>query len=309
MADFFPEGELIKTELNRQRLSSRAAIADSIAHGDIVEAPCIICDNEHNLIVDFGFIRGIIPRSEGALGIDEGTVRDIALISRVNKIVCFRIMGFSNDKNGRETLILSRKEAQRQCYLQYLSKLISGDIIPAKVTHLEQFGCFVDIGCGIASMIPIDAISVSRILHPADRFYVGQRIKVVIKGREGRKFNLTHKELLGTWEENAARFTVGETVSGIIRSIESYGVFVELMPNLAGLAELRENVGINQHASVYIKAIIPEKMKVKLIIVDSFDMGYMSDENEYFISEGHIDRWIYSTAKCGKLIESDFTGI
>ena len=36
---------------------------------------------------------------------------------------------------------------------------------------------------------------------------------------------LTHKELLGTWEENIAMFQTGETVAGIIRSVEPYGIF------------------------------------------------------------------------------------
>ena len=45
----------------------------------------------------------------------------------------------------------------------YISKLIPGDIIPARITHLEAFGAFADIGCGIVSLLPIDTISVSRI--------------------------------------------------------------------------------------------------------------------------------------------------
>lgn len=306
MAEFYPEGELIKTEENRRRLSSKTALAECIARGDILEAPCIICDNAHNLIVDLGIIKGVIPRNEGALGIEDGSTRDIALISRVNKIVCFTALSFGIDKNGNEILLLSRREAQRRCYEKYLSGLRNGDIIHAKVTHLEQFGCFVDIGCGIASMIPIDSISVSRISHPSDRFYIGQDIRAIVKSRDDMKFNLTHKELLGTWEENAAHFSVGETVSGIIRSIENYGVFVELMPNLAGLAELRENVCVNQYASVYIKAIIPEKMKIKLIIVDSFDMGFSDGMFRYFIEDGHIDRWVYSSPKSDRLTQSVF---
>lgn len=54
-------------------------------------------------------------------------------------------------------------------------------------------------------------------------------------------------------------FSTGETVGGIVRSIEPYGIFIELAPNLAGLAEPRENVRVGQAASVYIKALIPEK--------------------------------------------------
>lgn len=56
-----------------------------------------------------------------------------------------------------------------------------------------------------------------------------------------------------------------------MRSVEHYGVFVELAPNLAGLAEPKDGVKVGQQASVYIKNLIPEKMKIKLIIIDSFD--------------------------------------
>ena len=140
----------------------------------------------------------------------------------------------------------------------------------AEVTHLEPFGCFVDIGCGISSLIPIDSISVSRISHLSDRFQVGQNIRAVIKALEGGRVFLTHKELLGTWEENARLFHRDETVTGIVRSVEHYGIFVELTPNLAGLAEPKEGVQVGQTASVYIKSLIPEKMKIKLTVVDSF---------------------------------------
>ncbi|MCM1382134.1 MAG: hypothetical protein NC192_09360, partial [Muribaculaceae bacterium] len=117
---------------------------------------------------------------------------------------------------------------------------------------------------------------------------------------------VTLRELLGTWEENAARFNYGETVSGIIRSVEDYGIFVELAPNLAGLAEPKEGAAVGQHASVYIKALIPEKMKVKLIIVDVFSGTHVHRPPEYFITEGHIDHWRYSSELSPKVIESRF---
>ena len=190
--------------------------------------------------------------------------------------------------------------------VNYISKLCAGDIVPAKVTHLEQFGAFVDIGCGIPSLIPIDAISISRISHPSDRFKINQDIKVIIKGINNGRIWLSHKELLGTWEENASQFSYGETVSGIVRSIEDYGIFVELTPNLAGLAEMRENVRVGQCASVYIKALIPEKMKIKLIIVDVFDSEINNPPPRYYIKDGHISHWIYSTAQSGRVIETYF---
>ena len=92
-------------------------------------------------------------------------------------------------------------------------------------------------------------------------------IRAVVRMKDENRITLSHRELLGTWTENAERFRVGETVAGIVRSVESYGIFVELTPNLAGLAELKENVHAGQQASVFIKSILPNRMKVKLVLV------------------------------------------
>ena len=156
--------------------------------------------------------------------------------------------------------------------------------------------------------MPIDAISVSRISHPKDRFQVGDSIKAIIKsvGDDG-KITLSHKELLGTWEENAQEFSAGQTVTGVIRSVEDYGVFVEITPNLAGLAEPRENVRVGQQASVYIKSILRDKMKIKLIIIDSFDSNY-SPEIKYFHTGDRIEEWDYSPKNCFKQITTKFCG-
>lgn len=307
MLKYLPEGQLYNTLDNRNAMRSIYSLQECAQTGKILEARTIICDNEHNLIVDLGSIRGLIPRCEGALGIEDGTTRDIALISRVNKAVCFKITDFAYDRNKQLYAVLSRRAVQQECMNNYISKLSAGDVIPARVTHIEQFGSFVDIGCGIPSLIPIDAISVSRISHPCDRFNAGQDIRVVVKSvEESGRIYLSHKELLGSWGENASSFTTGETVAGIVRSVEDYGIFIELTPNLAGLAEPKPNVRVGQHCSVYIKAIIPEKMKIKLVIVDVFDARYPNKELKYYCGYGHIDCWRYSCENSDRIIETMF---
>ncbi len=305
---YLPEGMLSDTAENRALLKSPVGVLSCIRSGKILEALAVVCDSAHNLIVDLGCMKGIIPREEGAIGIQDGTVRDIAIISRVNKPVCFRVTGVTDGPGGEEIALLSRRLAQEECRQKYLSHLSTGEIIGARVTHLEAFGCFVDIGCGISSLIPIDAASVSRISHPRDRFFVGQNIRAIVKSvDEQGRISLSHKELLGTWEQNASLFHPGETVAGIIRSIEPYGIFVELTPNLAGLAELKENVMVGQQASVYIKSLIPEKMKVKLIIVDAFDAAYHPMEYRYYQTEGQMDKFVYSPKESTRLMETIFT--
>ena len=306
MAVYKPEGRMPAqtedaaqwTELDLQR---------AMIQGTILEGRAILCDKDHNLLVQVGGFTGFMPRKEAAMGIREGTAREIAIISRVNKPVAFRIMDIARD--GQDIVpILSRARVQEECLSYCLSHLSPGDVIEARVTHLEPFGAFVDIGCGVTSLITIDNISISRIAHPADRFTVGQGILAVVKEIDFdlRRISLSHKELLGTWEENAALFTPGQTVSGIIRSVESYGTFIELTPNLAGLAEPSETLTQGHTAAVYIKNIIPEKMKLKLSVIDASPEKAVPAPFHYFITGGHIDRWQYSPDQCSRRIESVF---
>ena len=307
MTCYLPEGLRADTAENISALGSVEKMYKAMENKTILEAKATVCDRGHSLIVDLPCMRGIIPREEGAVGIREGTVRDIALISRVGRTVCFVITDICKDEEGRQVALLSRARAQQRCIESCISRLIPGDVIPARVCHLEPFGAFCDIGCGVVALMPIDTISVSRIEHPDERFSVGMDIRAVVKARVGSRVTLSHKELLGTWEQNAGRFSVGDTVTGIIRSVENYGAFVELAPNLAGLAELKDDIEVGDTASVYIKSVIPEKMKIKLIIIDSFRERLIPEAPEYFITGGHIDRFVYSPAESGRNIYTDFT--
>jgi len=322
MKEFLPEGSLLNTPENKRLISTKDGLREAHSRGVTIESICILCDSDHNMSVDLCGAKGVITREEGALGISGGTTRDIALISRVFKPVCFKVTDFTKEGEA----ILSRRAAQEETVTRYLSKLRAGDIIPAKVTRLERFGCFADVGCGVTSLIPIDSVSVSRISHSSERFVQGESIYAAVKvpWRESEnRITLTHRELLGTWEENAVQFSPRETVPGIIRSVEEYGIFVELAPNLAGLAETHGNACVNRLASVYIKAIIPEKMKIKLSVVDLVDTAddfppfsnsqgysqrpYPGHDLNYYITDGHIDKWQYSPPACDKLIQTIFT--
>ena len=314
-----PEGTLLSLAQNREYISSRKGLERAMAEGLILEETALLCDSDMNLHLDLHGIKGIIPKGEVLYSAQGEDIKDIAVITRVGKPVCFKILAL-HEQNGKTVAILSRRQAQMECYRSYICTLTPGDIVDARVTHLEGFGAFVDIGCGIISLLSVDSISISRISHPKDRLFPGMSIKALIKGVDesnGRIF-VSQKELLGTWEENASMFSKGQTVAGIIRSVESYGVFVELTPNLAGLAELREGFSLSEGedrssmigkiAAVYIKNIIPERMKIKLVLVDSYVGDVTPQHLKYFYDDKvtHIDYWRYSPDCASKIIESIF---
>lgn len=313
---FMPEGASLYTSENLSYISNLSGLERAMRENKTLEARVVMCDNDLNLYVDLCGIQGIIPKNECVLTPDGESAKDIAIITRVGKPVCFKVLSIEA-KGDTFCAVLSRKSAQNECKNLYLTSLLPGDVIDATVTHLDTFGAFVDIGCGNISLLSIDCISISRISHPSDRLSVGQRIKVIVKSNdaENGRIYVTLKELLGTWEENATAFAVGQTVGGIVRSIENYGVFVELAPNLAGLAELRDdrraffNLKAGDSVSVYIKSIIPEKMKIKLVLIDIAPEAHEAKPIQYFIDTGktvHIDFWRYSPAFCTKSVETVF---
>ncbi len=310
MNQYMPEGILVKNPKNYEYISSLDGLCKALERQIILEAPVLLCDHNFNLHIELPSCKGIIPREEVALTKDGEELKDIAILTRVGKTVCFKVMGFEETADGKKVAILSRRAAQRECLENYINELSTGDIIAAKVTHIENFGAFVDIGCGIISLLSIDSISVSRISHPSARLCTGEHIYTVVKAIDdkGRVF-VSMKELLGNWLENAEKFSEGQTVRGVVRSVESYGIFVELAPNLAGLAEYRDGIKEGQSAAVYIKSIIPEKMKTKLIIIDADDTPIPKSPIEYFVDvtkTAHIETWTYSPKLSKRIIETVF---
>lgn len=311
-ATYLPEGRLIGTKENERRTSDLRLLECAVTEGTILEGMAVSCTDKSCLNVSLGNgLRATMPRCEVAWDVSGTGIRDIALISRVGKAVCFKVTSVVVPPSGEPIITVSRREAQKECYECRLSFLRPGDVIESKVTHLEHFGAFVDIGCGIVSLLGIDCISVSRISHPRDRFKTGEYVDVVVKSidRESGRIYVSRKELLGSWEENAALFSPGDTVAGTVRSVEDYGVFVELTPNLAGLAEYRPDVSVGQVCAVYVKSIIPERMKVKLALIDSYPGEKVPSPalaGRVFRPGDHMGYWRYSPAACGKVIETFF---
>lgn len=308
---FLPEGRLLDTEENKCACATKGGLLQAMENDQILEGQALLCDAQHNLSVTLGPFTGFIPHSEAALGIAEGSTREIAVLSRVGKPIAFTVKSV-DDSSGVVRPVLSRRCAQELALNRLMTSLTPGMVIPATVTHLEPFGAFVDIGCGITSMIGIENISVSRIPHPNRRFTVGQEIYAAVLAvrPDLKRVVLTHKELLGTWEENVQSFSAGMTVAGYVRSMKEYGAFVELTPNLSGLSEPREDLREGDRVSVYIKTILPERMKIKLLPIDRLPPLETPPPFRYFITEGVLSRWRYAAGACrkpgGETIFSEF---
>ena len=130
---------------------------------------------------------------------------------------------------------------------------------------------FIEIEGGLCGLLHIEDISVSRMKSPSERFSIGQKIDVMIKSidKQNNKVVLTYKELLGNWDDNVKDYNEKTVVEGIVKEPDKFknGIFIELKPNLVGLAEYKDGLEYGQKVNVYIKKIIKDRKKIKLLIV------------------------------------------
>lgn len=289
--DYLPEGTGCLV-LEGQPVS---AIRELIVTGQVVEGMAVRCDREKRLHVRLGGYQGTIARGEAVHPAISGAERDIAVLSCVGRRISCVVTGMNIDAGGKPHLTLSRRLAQEKAFGYLLENALPGEVIPGRVTNLASFGAFVDIGCGIVSLIPLDRLSQSRVSRPEERLAVGQDVLVLVTevDRENKRFQISHKELLGTWLENAADFSPGDTVTGIVRAARDYGLFIELTPNLTGLADNREGIQPGDAVTVYIQSIYPQEHKIKLQIIQRLGLAAPPLPFQYRITDGRIEKWVY----------------
>ena len=262
---FLPEGwnnEITKV--------NKTNIKQYMQNKEILQGLVKECDINYNLYINFeNGLQGIIPREEvEGINIQEnGLPKENLCIGKVHKFVQFKV----KDVDSQNRLILSRKQVQQEALNYVKNDLKVGQKVIGIVKNIRPYGAFIEIGGGIVGLAHIEDLSVARIKTPHERLKIGQKLEVVVKSidREQGKVILSYKELLGSWEENAEKFTPGIKVKGKVRETEKNknGIFIELTPNLVGMAEYEEGLEYGQEVEVYIKKIDIDKKKVKLLIV------------------------------------------
>lgn len=228
------------------------------------------CDDNYNLYIQFeNGLTGMMPRQEvEAINIgEEGLPRTNLCTGKVHKFVQFKIKEAKDENN----IVISRKKVQEEALEWVKSELKEGVRVTGIVKSIKPYGAFIEIGGGVVGLVYIEDLSIARIKTPYERLKIGQKVEVVVKSIEKTtgKVILSYKEMLGTWEENAEKFMPGARVKGIVRETEKNknGIFIELTPNLVGMAEYQEGLTYGQPVDVYIKKIDNQRKKIKLLIV------------------------------------------
>ena len=144
-----------------------------------------------------------------------------------------------NEEGGK--LIVSEKAVWETKQVSVISKYKTGDTVEGDVTAVTDFGAFVRFDTNLEGLVHISEIAWQRIDHPRDVLKIGDHVKAEIINIDGSKIFLSMKKLVeDPWKRVSDKFKVGQNVKGKVIKINPFGLFVELDPDIHGLAHISE---------------------------------------------------------------------
>ncbi len=219
------------------RAGSREILRQAFENGVPVEGR-VTGFNTGGLVVNLGGKRAFCPSSQ----IDTGYSEDLA--SYAGQTLTFKIVELR-----KNNIVLSRRahmEAEAARRAQELrAKLTEGAEMVGKVTRLQRFGAFVDLG-GVEGLIHVSELQHSRVEHPRDVVSTGEEVRVKILelknlGTDKERISLSIKALQpDPWDAALDRFREGDVITGKVVSIQQFGAFVELVPGVEGLIHVSQ---------------------------------------------------------------------
>ncbi len=160
----------------------------------------------------------------------------------------FKIIRFRDQ--GR-TVVLSRRallEVEQEKETDAVRSLLKkGAKLKGKVTRLEAFGAFVELGAGVEGMVHVSELRHERVEHPELVVKSGEEVTVEVLGvknlghRKNERISLSLKSLeKDPWNEVRRQFKTGFVTEGKVDTLTDYGAFVELAPNVRGMVHVSE---------------------------------------------------------------------
>lgn len=140
-------------------------------------------------------------------------------------------------KDEEGILIVSERETESEERQKALASYKKGDVVEGVITGVVDFGAFMEFGDGLEGLIHISELGWQRIDNPRDLVKEGQKVKAQIIDITANKVSLSLKRLVkDPWEEIKDKYKIGDKVKGRVVKEHKFGAFVEIEPNIQGLA-------------------------------------------------------------------------
>ncbi len=210
----------------------------------VITSVRVVEANKGGLLVVCGNVNGFMPVSQLSpehypriQGGDKNRILD-RLKQYVGSMFEIKVIDVHEEE---DKLIVSEKAAWEEKQRDVISSYKIGDIVEGIVTVITDFGVFVQFGENLEGLIHISEIAWQRIDDPKEVVRSGQKVKAEIIKIDGSKIFLSMKKLIDDpWKDVEKRYVIGTSVKGKVLKVNPFGLFVELDPEIHGLAHISE---------------------------------------------------------------------
>ncbi len=243
--------------LEQERDSLKQEILKVLEEGVILEGT-VKNITGYGAFVDLGGIDGILHISD----MSWGRINHPSEIVQVGDKVKVVVLKFDTEK---ERISLGMKQLTPDPWHTVAAKFPIGARVHGKVISLMDYGAFVELESGIEGLIHISEMSWTRkVTHPSKLLQVGQQVEVVVLNVDPghRRISLGLKQIMANpWEAAKEKYPVGTVISGPVRNITDFGIFVGIEEGIDGLvhiSDLHWNKKIKHPSELYKKGDVVE---------------------------------------------------
>ena len=278
--------------------AERDELLESLAEGQEVKG---IVKNltDYGAFVDLGGIDGLLHITDMAWK----RVKHPSEIVNVGDEIQVKVLKFDRE---RTRVSLGMKQLGEDPWVAIANRYPEGSKLSGRVTNLTDYGCFVEIQEGVEGLVHVSEMDwTNKNIHPSKVVNLGDTVEVLVLeiDEERRRISLGLKQCIANpWEEFAKNFNKGDKVSGKIKSITDFGIFIGLDGGIDGLVHLSDISWAGGEEAVRdykkgdeIDAIVlqvdPERERISLGVKqaedDPFNM-YLADKKKGAIVNGKV---------------------
>ena len=192
---------------------------------------------DYGAFVDLGGIDGLLHITDMAWK----RIKHPSEVVEVGQEVTVKVLKFDRERNR---VSLGLKQLGEDPWLAIMSRYPKGSIVKARVTNLTDYGCFAEIAEGVEGLVHVSEMDhTNKNIHPSKVVQIGDEVDVMVLevDEERRRISLGIKQTRANpWEEFAKANEKGEKVSGTIKSITDFGIFIGLSGGIDGLVHLSD---------------------------------------------------------------------
>ncbi|MGR2825124.1 30S ribosomal protein S1 [Acinetobacter sp. 1124_18A] len=192
---------------------------------------------DYGAFVDLGGIDGLLHITDMAWK----RIKHPSEVVEVGQEVTVKVLKFDRERNR---VSLGLKQLGEDPWLAIMNRYPKGSIVKARVTNLTDYGCFAEIAEGVEGLVHVSEMDhTNKNIHPSKVVQIGDEVDVMVLevDEERRRISLGIKQTRANpWEEFAKAHEKGEKVSGTIKSITDFGIFIGLNGGIDGLVHLSD---------------------------------------------------------------------